>query len=231
MVNIAVYFKFIFFIIIVLFIGEVLNLLLNILHIKLSLINVYKTKDGAVQKYGYSVALKILFPLFSCSLIFICSLLAFLYRKDIPDFIDGIGNEDAVYLTIALAVIIFEIYFGFAFLYMGCILADDELIIKKAFRVQRVSYDKIVKNARRCRPVLHRRRLYILLGHKILNVPVIHLHEGLGFTNELMKRCELDVFEEWEYFAAILQGKDIFEGQYIKMKEVSRKGDFNGIRF
>ncbi|MBD5135472.1 MAG: hypothetical protein HDT39_05840 [Lachnospiraceae bacterium] len=215
--------RFIVLIIIFLVIEEVFKILLGLLNIKVSLINVFKTKDGDIQKYGYSKVLKILFLVFSCIAILDCAALVFLYRKDIPDIINEIRKEDFILCMIVLLMTLFTIYIGFAIFFMGCILKKDELIIRKMFGVQRIYYDEIRKNAKRCKPVLRKRRLYILSEHRIVRIPVISLHEGLGFTNELMKRCGLDVFEEWKYIAVIHQGRDIYEGQYIKMKEVNRK--------
>lgn len=215
--------RFIALIIILLVIEEVFRILSGLLNIKVSLINVFKTKDGDIQKYGYSEVLKILFLVFSCLAILDCAALVFVYRKDIPDIINKIRKEDFIIFMIALLMVLFTIYIGFAFLFMGCILKKDELIIRKMFGVQRISYDEIRKNAKLCKPVLRKRKLYILSEHRIVRITVINLHEGLGFTNELMKRCGLDVFEELEYITVIHQGREIYEGQYIKMKEVNRK--------
>lgn len=210
-------------IIITLIAGIVLKYLLALLGVKSFSVNVFNTKDGEIQQYGYSNILKVLFMFFSCFTIIDCSFIIYFYRKDIPDILNTMDKKDLLLVFACSLAAIFVIFLGFAFLYMGCILTKDELIIKKMFWAKRITYDEIRKYAKQCTPVLNSRRLYILLNRKIVVIPVINLNEGLGFTNELMKRCGLGSFEEWKYAAVIFQGKNLYERDYKRMKKIHKK--------
>lgn len=192
---------------------------LRYIDIKIFLANVHDTKNGEIQRYGYSKALKILFGFFSCFIIADGVLILYFSRKELPGIFITMEQGELLLIAVCFMAVLFIVYLGFAFLYMGCILTGDTLIIKRLFCIQKIKYEDIKRYAAKCAPVLHKRRLHILLDRKIISIPVIQLQEGLGFTNELMKRCDLNCFEEWEYTAVIFQGENRYEGDYRKMKK------------
>lgn len=204
-------------------IAIVLDVLWELLSIRIGFKNVFDIKNGKVQRYGYSTSLKIVSTGFAVCIIVIL----FLLWREHPNIIRSLqaveDRKEQISILILLFIALVIIYCGFAFLYIGYTLTENELIVRNLLGTKKISYIEIREQAEQCRPVLQKGTLKILLKRKILNISVIQLQEGLSFTNQLMKRCGLQFFLPEDYMAAVFGGEDLYNQQYEKMRKIHKE--------